>query len=631
MALNRKIAYVDLTAGTVETRDIPLELRRKFLGGRGMDAYLLYNHVEPGTDPLGPGNVLVFSAGLLSGTPAPAGSRAQISAKSPLTGILGSSNMGGFFSPELRYAGFDHIVVKGRAASPVYLWVHNGSVEIRSAEHLWGLNTVDTQTRLREELGDPDVKIACIGPAGENRVRYACVITGIKNAAGRTGMGAVMGSKNLKAVAVRGTLPIRLADAEGALAYLKELVDYIHSAKYTEIIGKYGTLFIFDVTNSTGLIRTRNFQSNQMPFSEDIEAEAMEPYTVGMAACYGCTVHCRHKYVLPQGRFKGQYGEGPEYTSQGAFGTEVGANRMLGILEGNQLVNRYGLDTLEVGSMIAWAMELHEKGLLPKDLVGDLDLRWGNIDAVLQLVDDIAHRRGLGDVLAEGPLGAIERLGPETAYYNIHVKGMSNLQSDERPTPSLALNIATSTRGADHLRSRPAIDLYHLPPKVLEEIYGRPGLTSDYRDYEGKPWMVVWQERLYALVDSLGVCKFQSVFLSPHMPKAEEYARALRLVTGLEFTPEELMEIGERVTTLERLFDIREGGIGRADDRLPERYYTEPTPAGLPAVRGKVIDREKFEQMLDEYYDIHGWDRDGRPTPEALERLGLAAEPSRLV
>lgn len=631
MALHRKIAYVDLTAGTVETRQIPLELRRKFLGGRGMDAYFLYNHIEPGTDPLGPGNALLFSAGLLSGTPAPAGSRVQISAKSPLTGMLGSANMGGFFAPELRYAGFDHLVVKGRAATPVYLWVHNGSVEIRKADALWGCNTVDTQARLREELADPEVKIACIGPAGENRVRYACVISGVKNAAGRTGMGAVMGSKNLKAVAVRGTLPIRLADAEGALAYLKELVDYIHSAKYTEIIGTYGTLFIFDVTNSTGLIRTRNFQANQLPFSEDIEAEAMAPYTVGMAACYGCTVHCRHKYVLPEGRFKGQYGEGPEYTSQGAFGTEVGANRMLGVLEGNQLVNQYGLDTLEVGGMIGWAMELYEKGLLPPDLVGDLDLRWGNLDAVLQLVEDIAHRRGLGDVLAEGPLGAIERLGPQTAGYNIHVKGMSNLQSDERPTPSLALNIATSTRGADHLRSRPAIDLYHLPAQVLEEVYGRPGLSSDYRSYEGKPWMVVWQERLYALVDSLGVCKFQSVFLSPHMPKAEEYARVLKLVTGLEFTPEDLMEIGERVTTLERLFDIREANIGRADDRLPERYYTEPTSAGLAAVRGKTIDREKFERMLDEYYDLHGWDRDGRPTPEARERLGLDAEPTRLV
>ncbi|NOY45335.1 MAG: aldehyde ferredoxin oxidoreductase family protein [Deltaproteobacteria bacterium] len=630
MALNRRIAYVDLSAGTVEVRDVPLELRRKYLGGRGMDAYLLYNHIEPGTDPLGPDNALVLSAGLLSGTPAPAGARCQISAKSPLTGLLGSANMGGFFGPELRYAGFDHIVIQGRAEKPVYLWVHNGSVEIRAADHLWGSDAVQTQTRLREELGDPDVKVACIGVAGENRVRFACVRTGIKNAAGRTGMGAVMGSKNLKAVAVRGTLPIRLADPEGALGYLEELVDYIQSSKYAEIMGKWGTLFIFDVTNSTGLIRTRNFQSNQMPHSEDLECEAMDRYTMGMAACFGCTMHCRHKYVLPEGRFRGQYGEGPEYTSQGAFGTEVGAASMLGVLEANQLVNLHGLDTLEVGSMIGWAMELHEKGLLPAELVGDLDLRWGNLDAVIRLIDDIAHRRGLGDVLAEGPKGAIERLGPETAYYNIHVKGMSNLHSDERPTPSLALNIATSTRGADHLRSRPAIDLYHLPPKVLERIYGKPGLSDDYRGYEGKPWMVVWQERLYALVNALGVCKFQSVFLSPNMPKAEEYARVLRLVTGLEFTPEELMEIGERITTLERLFNLREGAT-RADDDLPERYFTEPTPEGLPAVRGKSIDRDRFDAMLDEYYDIHGWDREGRPTDATLARLGLDAEPTRLV
>jgi aldehyde:ferredoxin oxidoreductase len=303
---------------------------------------------------------------------------------------------------------------------------------------------------------------------------------------------------------------------------------------------------------------------------------------------------------------------------------------MYTLLVCNHLVNRYGLDTLEVGSMIGWAMELHEKGLLPKEYVGDLDLSWGKDETVIQLVKDIAYRKGLGDLLAEGPYKMIEKLGPESAKYCIHVKGMSNLQSDERPTPSLALNIATSTRGSDHLRSRPAIDLYHLPKPVLEEIYGRKGLSSDYRVYEGKAWQVYWQACLYAVVDALGVCKFQTVFLSPNMPKWEEYSKLIALATGIKLTPEQIFEIGNRIYTTERLFNMREGA-GRKDDWLNDRYFDEPTPAGLDAVRGLSIDREKFSKMIDEYYEFHGWDNEGRPTPETLARLGLDKKPEQIL
>ena len=440
-------------------------------------------------------------------------------------------------------------------------------------------------------------------------------------------MGAVMGSKNLKAVAVRGTMPVEIHDPDGALSYLKELTDWIQSSKYAEIMGRWGTMFIYDVTNSTGLVRTRNFKENQLPDSEELECEGMEDYSSGVTACFGCTMHCRHKYVLKDGPWKGRYAEGPEYATLGAFGTEVGSNRLQNVLEGNYLVNLYGLDTIETGSMIAWAQELSEKGLLPREYP---PLEWGDMEAVLKLVDDIAHRRGLGDILAEGPRGAILRLGPETDYYNIQIKGMSSLHSDERPTPSLALGIATATRGADHLRSRPAIDLYHLPEKVLDRIYDREGMTGDYRDYEGKAWMVFWQECLYAVVDALGLCKFQTVFLSPNMPKWEEYGKILELVTGTARSPEELKTIGERIYNIERLFNIREGAT-RKDDTLPARFFEEPTPMGLKAVRGKTIDRNKFERMLDEYYEIHGWDENGMPFKETLERLDLTGEPSNLL
>ncbi|MGD8996950.1 MAG: aldehyde ferredoxin oxidoreductase N-terminal domain-containing protein, partial [Anaerolineae bacterium] len=263
MALNRKIAYIDLSSGEIETTPIPIEMRKLYLGGRGLDMYLLYNHLEPGVDPLGPDNVLTVSAGLLVGTLASASARTHIGAKSPLTGFVGSSNMGGFFGPELRFSGFDHLVIKGRADGPVYLWIHDGEIEIRDASGLWGESVFDTQERIRDELGDPEVKALCIGVAGENLVRFANVMTGMKNAAGRTGMGAVMGSKNLKAIAVRGTMDLEIRFPEEALEYNSQLIEHIGSTKFAQIMQKWGTMFIYGVTNTTGLVRVRNFQLNQ--------------------------------------------------------------------------------------------------------------------------------------------------------------------------------------------------------------------------------------------------------------------------------------------------------------------------------------------------------------------------------
>ncbi|HEY72730.1 MAG: aldehyde ferredoxin oxidoreductase [Chloroflexi bacterium] len=634
MALDRKIAYIDLSTGEVETAPIPVEMRKLYLGGRGLDMYLLYNHLKPGIDPLGPDNVLTVSAGLLVGTPASASARTHIGAKSPLTGFIGSSNMGGFFAPELRWAGFDHLVIKGKADGPVYLWIHDGEIEIRDGSELWGEDIPTTQELIKEELGDPEVKALCIGVAGENLVRFANVMTGIKNAAGRTGMGAVMGSKNLKAIAVRGTMDIKIRHPEQALEYNATLTEHIASTKFAQIMQKWGTMFIYGVTNTTGLVRVRNFQLNQQ-VGGDIECEHIEKYSLGTEGCYGCVIHCRHKYLIKDGPHAGTYGEGPEYTSQGAFGMEVGCNDFETILVGNSLVNKYGMDTLETGSLIGWAMELYEKGILTDADTGGLKLEWGNDEAVLEMVARIANRQGLGDVLAEGPLRAAAKIGQDSLKYCIHVKGMSNLHSDERPTPSLALGIATSSRGADHLRSRPAIDLYHLPKELLCKIYGGPKpyngpLSSDYSVYEGKARMVQWQEMMYEAIDCVGVCKYHTIFLSPNLIAFEELSRLIYLNTGLEFTPEEIWDIADRAYTVERLFNIREG-LTRADDWLVDRYFDEPTPIGLPIARGKSIDRERFSQMIGEYYELHGWDENGVPRPETLEALGLGDEPSRML
>jgi aldehyde:ferredoxin oxidoreductase len=632
MALNRKIAYIDLSTGEIEVSPIPVELRKLYLGGRGLDMYLLYNHLKPGVDALGPDNVLTVSAGLLVGTLASASARTHIGAKSPLTGFVGSSNMGGFFAPELRWAGFDHLVIKGKADSSVYLWIHDGEIEIRDASDLWGEDIPTTQALIREELNDPEIQALCIGVAGENLVRFANVMTGFKNAAGRSGMGAVMGSKNLKAIAVRGTMDIEIRFPEEALENNAKLLEHIGSTKFAQIMQKWGTMFIYGVTNTTGLVRVRNFQLNQQ-LDGNIEAEHIEDYALGTEGCYGCIIHCRHKYLIREGQYAGTYAEGPEYTSQGAFGMEVGCNNFETVLIGNHLVNKYGIDTLESGSIIGWAMELYEKGILTDEDTDGLKLEWGNDEAVLEMVKRIAERKGLGDILAEGPLRAAEKIGQDSLKYCIQVKGMSNLHSDERPTPSLALGIATASRGSDHLRSRPAIDLYHLPEPLLRKIYGGPKaydgpLSSDYTTYEGKARMVYWHEMLYEAVDCTGVCKFHSIFLSPNLIGFEELSKLIYYNTGLEFTPEEIWDIADRAYTIERLFNIREG-LTRADDWLVDRYFDEPTPIGLPIARNKSLDREKFRRLIDEYYELHGWDEQGVPRPETLKNLGLESEPSQ--
>ncbi len=646
MALNRKIAYIDLTTGEIEIKPIPLELRKKFLGGRGLDAYLLYNHTEKGCDPLGPENTLIVSAGLLVGTCASATSRTDFMAKSPLTGLIGNANMGGFFAPELAWAGFHHLVIKGKAEKPVYLWVHNGEIEIRDASYLWGKTTTDTQWAIREELGDEDIKSAVIGPAGENLVRFANVMTGIKDSAGRTGMGCVMGSKNLKAIAARGILDIKIAHPEEALEYNKKFIDQITSAKVSQTQGTLGTPFIWGATNCWGGIRTRNFQYNQLEYADEIEPEAIDEVcneTIGpyhMAGCFGCQVHCRAQYKIPSGPYAGKYDEGPEYTSLGAFGGEPECRSIETLLTGNHLVDQYGMDNLETGSLISWAMELYELGILTSKETDGLDLRFGNDEALLEMITRICYRKGwLGDTLADGGIPAAEKIGKNSFDYMIQVKGMNNLHSDERATPALALNVATASRGSDHLRSRPAIDLYHLPEDVLRKIYGNPvpydgPLSSDQTSYVGKAWEVFWQENCYMAVDCLGICKYHTVFLGPTLPNFEDWSKVIYYNTGLEMTPREIWDIAERCNNIERLFNLREG-FSRDDlrkgDTLNHRYFDEPCRRGAPDVIGAKIDREKFQKMIDEFYEHHGWDKNGIPTPETLKRLGLDNEPSHLL
>jgi len=620
--LKRKVAFVDLTKEKAIVQDIPLELRKKHLGGRGLNWYYIYNNVPPDVSPFDPDNVLAVGAGLLTGFPALGAGRVQISSKSPMTNGVGDANMGGAFGPQLKYAGFDHIVIRGKAEKPVYLLVKDGEIEIRDAKHLWGLNTHETQKAIREEIEDERAESMVIGKAGENKVVFANVMNGVKNAGGRSGLGSVMGSKNLKAIAASGSIDIELFDPDALLNYALEVDRKARSTKWAKTLGKLGTALLYDVSYTTGFIGTLNWQYNT-PGEEGsaLEAENLEKYSMKMVACIGCSVHCRHRVSIRKGRYAGLTTEGPEYAASGAFGTGVGVYDWEFVIKGNDMCNKWGVDIISMGTTIAWAFELYQRGIITNEDTGGLKLEWGDEEAVLELARMIVEREGIGNVLAEGFKRASQHFGDESLYYANQTKNHPNLLTDERGIPSFALGVATSTRGADHLRSRPGIDLFQLPEDVLESIYGYK-IKSDFTAYETKGIMVWWHELLYNIVDSLGICKFQTVFNSANSPKFEDYIPMIKYATGIELTKEQLMEIGERNYTIERLFNVM-NGYTRKDDYPPRRYFEEETKRGLPFMKGRKLDMKEYEKMLDEYYRQHGWDENGVPKEETLKKLGI--------
>jgi len=624
--IDTTIAYIDLTTGEIRKKTIPERIRKLYFGFRGLDMYLLYNHIEPGVDPIGPKNVLMVSTGPLTGTPVRSPARTHVAALGPLTNGVGSTNMGGFFGPELRFAGFDHLVIKGQAKKPVYLWIHDGEIEIRDADYIWGKDTFECVPLIREHHGgDEDIKVMSIGQAGENLVRFANVRTGFKCAGGRTGMGCVMGSKKLKAIAVKGTQGIQLHDPQRALELLEKAWDeaWVHrNTQVDHVIGRGST---FCNTNTVGIIRNRNFEYNQMLDATDIEPEEMDRLAIGREACFACQIACRFRFKLTTGPAKGDYSVGTDYTTLGTLGNEIDCKSLDVVVASEALCNQWGMDNMEVANLLSWAMELYEKGIITVKDTG-IPLEWGDPETIYEMIKQMAFREGFGGILADGCLRAMERLGKEAAYYCLHIKGLSQMHSDERPTPSLALNVATATRGSDHLRGRPIPDLFGLPENVLERMYsGGPNkytkMSSLYTSYLGKARMVYASEIHSAMGNLMGNC---GGLRGPDLPEI------IYAITGMQFTQEELWDIGERVYTIERMFNNRQGWT-RADDTLPERYFVEPTLLGMPMARGKTIDQEKFQQMLDEYYELHGWDSNGVPTPETLKRMGLDKEPSNMV
>lgn len=616
MPLSRQLLFVDLSSGNSQSVPIPPEVRRGFLGGRGLNMLLLYRLGLRCHDPFSPDNPLIFGAGLLTGV---LGGRLNISARSPESGLLGDANVGGDFGAELAATGYSHLLIAGKSDKPVYLLVTEDGVQIRDAGYLWGRDTLETQRMIRRELADQEVRVACIGPAGENLVRFAGVVTGQKNIAGRTGMGAVMGSKNLKAVAVKGSNCFKISDPEGYLEALEEVVRQVSSTRWGQALGKMGTPLLLHYSNAMGFLSVRYHRRTTLgEQGRLLEPSALEEFSTGMLACYGCPVHCRHRYTIgPGSRYAGATGEGPEYASVASLGSHVGNLNIEAVIYMAQLCNRYGLDTISTGNYLAWAMDLYERGILTNGDTG-VPLEWGNEDSLIQMLHMIANRRGFGNVLAEGSRAAAE-LGPEAARHLLQIKGVSMELTDERPVKSFALGLATATRGCCHMRSRPSVDVTNLPREILASLYGGD-VGRDYTDYKGKGRMVWWHELFHAVTDAIGYCRFLSIFTSIHAVGYQEYARLIHRATGLELDAGELQEIGERIYTTERMF-LTQQGISRKDDTLPDLYFEVPVPEG-PS-RGEVVSRAGFQAMLDEYYQLHGWDKNGIPRAETVSRLGL--------
>lgn len=620
MPNNRRIAYIDLDKMEVKKDILSEEITRFFMGGRGINMYLLYSNVSPRVKSLDSDNCLIIGTGLLSGMPVPSSARCSISGKSPETELLGDSNIGGYFAAELRKAGFDHLVIRGKAGRHILVIIEDGEIRFEDADFVWGKDTIETTEMIKNRYGSA-CQALCIGPAGEKLVRFACVRHGWKSAAGRTGMGCLMGAKNIKAIIARGKarLPIKYPDR--LRNYTAELNDRINRSRMKEILHENGTPFLFDLHNKQGIVRTYNGQVNLFEKGRNLRsANLKRKYYKDKRGCFSCTIKCRHRYEIKRETGDSIYGEGPEYGTLGAFGPICGIENLEAILVINDLLNRYGLDSNSTGNIIAWAIELFKLGIINENDTDGLKLDWGDEETIIKLISQISRREGFGDILANGAYIASKKIGKESEKYLTWVKFLPQSDSaDVRVHKGFALGVATSTRGADHLRSRPTLEALNLSEEQLKEIFGGV-VSSDPSSYLGKARMVWWTESYYALADALGICKFALMFNSIDNLGFEELRKLIYYSVGIELSPEELFKIGERIITLERMFLAREG-ISRKDDTLPLRYF-EPMPLGPH--KGESIDKRAFSIMLNEYYQLHGWDiNTGIPTEQNLKRLQL--------
>ncbi len=604
-----KIARINLWHEKVYYEALPEEVLKTWIGGRGLGVYLALREMNPRVDPLSPSNKIFILTGPLTGVSGvPSSGRWCSVTKSPLTQTIHDSHSGGKFGPYLKFAGFDGLIIEGASERPVYIWVHNGKVEIRDARHIWGKDTHTVTDVLIEELSREvgkdaigKMSVACIGPAGENLVKFACIINDKNRAAGRGGHGAVLGSKKVKAIVVYGEERPKIAKEDKFKEASAKAMKKIKENPVTgQGLPRYGTAILVNIINKAGIFPTRNFQTGVFPEAERISGEALAEKYVDWQkqkeeVCWGCPIACA-RYT----RVKYGEGGGPEYETIWAFGAQCGVSDLEAIAKANFLCNELGLDTISMGHVIGTLMELVEKGKVPKERLSGLPpIQWGNPDAIIELVWRTAYRSGIGDDLAEGAKRLAEKYGaPEIAMV---VRGQELPAYDPRGAQGHGLGYATSNRGGCHLRAY----------MISVEVLGVPRLVDRFST-QNKAQLVKHQQDVFAVIDSLVVCKFTSFALW-----TEDYAELLSAVTGWDFTPKDLEVIGERIYNAERAFNVLSFGDGRQYDTLPKRLLQEPIPEG-PA-KGHVV---RLEEMLEEYYRLRGW-KDGRPTRAKLEELGL--------
>ena len=615
-----KVLRVNLSTSVLDVETLEEDFYRLYPGGKALAGYILLNETPAHTEPFAPENVLVLANGLLTGAPVSTATRYVVSARSPLTNGYGESEAGGFWGPELKMAGFEAIIITGRAPQPVYLWVKDGQAEIRPAAHLWGRDTADAQEAIRTELGDGKIRVLQIGIAGENLVRYAGITNELRHFNGRNGMGAVMGSKNLRAIAVRGSQRYQtLAYAPEILMALgRKLAKGVRENPLSWDLQQRGTLGIVEPLNTGGILPTRNFRQGAFESVDDVKWEAYEKQLLtARRSCYACAIRCKREVAI-EGHIS-PYG-GPEYETVGAFGPNCGINDLQAIAKANELCNAYMLDSISTGATISFAMECFEHGLIGLDDTDGLELRFGNAEAMVCMVEHIARRQGFGNLLAEGSLRAAEKIGGDAKFFTMQVKGQELAMHEPRGKYNVGMGYAISEIGADHLVVTHDPTLAN--PDSLAFKNARPlGITvaqppRSLSDEKMKQFYIL--ERWNSLEKVIGYCFFGPAprsFIPP-----DDVINSINAATGWNITMEEALLIGERATNMARVFNMREG-FSRKDDTLPDRFFQGLENGPL---KGNAIPRAEFERALTVLYCLKGWEPEtGRPTRERLEALSL--------
>jgi len=613
-----KILHVDLTLANLWVEEPPESFYREWLGGSALALSYILRQSHPQADALDPQNTLVLADSVLTGAPLAGLSRLTAAAKSPLTGCIGDSQCGGFFPTELKFAGFDALVIEGRAEKPVYLWLENGRYELRSAEFLWGRTTGEVQTALRQELGDSRIEVLQCGIAGENGVRFASLITNANRANGRTGMGAVMGSKNLKAVAVKGKLKPSLYDPQEVRRLARWGIDHLKN-KEVYMLSQGGTASSIHWASCEGQLPARNWASGTFEDSLALDGSAINRnYLKRRDSCFACMVRCKPVVAIPDAEYPVDpiYG-GPEYETIFALGSLCGIGNLEAVIRANQLCNMYGMDTISCGATIAWAMDCYERGLITAEDTGGLELHFGNASTMLALVEAIARRQGFGRLLAEGSARAAELLGRGTAELLVTVKKQEMPAHMPHFKPALGLIYSVNPFGADHQSSEhdPA---YHFYPERAKQL----GLDHPPAELELNDEMVRFAyvtQCLYSCLDSLNICQF--IFGAGwQLYDPDQLVETVHAITGWDVTIAELLKVGEKRINLMRVFNQRTG-VGADADQLPKKLF-QPLVGGKSD--GQALDVDKFEQAKQKYYRLAGWDTEnGIPGPEKLEELGI--------